>query len=142
MLTTEIKGLQLKVDAGVRYWEDSKIDGTDAPEDGAGVPCKHGDRWQPFIDINCGKIINWMTGVIASIHFKICDDGCYYLVDANNNIIAEIVDDYVPRILCPKENGYGDYIIMDIDENGFIKDFDKTNIDGFIKMSRTLNDNR
>ena len=138
----EHKGPRLKVDAGVRYWEDSKINGMDTPEDGAGFPCKNGDRWQPVIDIDSGKIINWEIGVVANVHFKVCDDGCYYLLDANDNTIAEIIDDYVPRILCPKENGYGDYIIMDIDENGFIKDFDKTKIDRFIEVSHALKDNR
>ena len=142
MPNVEHKGFRLKVDAGVRYWEDAQINGMDTPEDGAGFPCKNGDRWQPVIDIDSGRIINWMTGVVANVHFKICDDGCYYLLDANDNTIAEIIDDYVPRILCPKENGYGDYIIMDIDKNGFIKDFDKTVVDTFIKTSRALKDNR
>lgn len=27
--------------------------------------------------------------------------------------------------MCPKENGYGDYIIMNIDENGFIQGWEK-----------------
>ena len=32
-------------------------------------------------------------------------------------------DGYVPKILCVGENGFGDYVIMEIDTNGFIKDF-------------------
>ena len=37
----------------------------------------------------------------------------------------------MPSTLSPKEPGYGDYIIMDIDENGIIQDWD-FNIDDFI----------
>ena len=41
-------------------------------------------------------------------------------------------DGYVPDTLCPKEKGYGDYIVMDIDENGMIEDWD-FDIDDFTK---------
>ncbi|MBF1490742.1 MAG: hypothetical protein HXN77_09620, partial [Prevotella pallens] len=33
------------------------------------------------------------------------------------------VDSYVPEVLCPKGEGYGDYIIMTVDKDGFIKDW-------------------
>jgi hypothetical protein len=29
-------------------------------------------------------------------------------------------DGYVPKIMCPTENGYSDYVIMDIDRDGKI----------------------
>lgn len=105
------------------YWEDAKINGEEAPEDGSNIPCKDGDTWQPVIELETGRIINWQAGVKAEIHFKVCDAGIYRLLDENNNIIKEI-DGYVPNIMCPKDSGYGDYVIMDIDENGFIQDWE------------------
>lgn len=111
----------LHVSAGVRYWEDSEVNGV-TDETGDLIPCKDGDRWKPIIDVKTGQILNWSKGVKADIHYKVCDDGIYILKDKSDKIIVEI-DSYVPNTLCPKEEGYGDYIIMDIDENGFIKDF-------------------
>ena len=33
------------------------------------------------------------------------------------------IRDYVPKMLSPKEEGWGDYIIMDIDPDGQIRDW-------------------
>jgi hypothetical protein len=33
-------------------------------------------------------------------------------------------DGYVPEIMCPEGNGYGDYIIMKVNENGYIANWD------------------
>jgi len=113
----EIKFLQVK--AGVRYWEDATINGVE-DENGDLTPCRVDDLWCPNIDIDTGIITNWKQGTTANIHFKVCDAGSYYLLDENRNDVLSIENDYVPAILCPKENGYGDYIIMDVDENGKI----------------------
>lgn len=43
--------------------------------------------------------------------------------DENGLVVLSLEDGYVPDTLCPKESGYGDYIIMDIDENGMISDW-------------------
>lgn len=119
-----------KAKCGVRYWEDSTINGE---EDSQGdlVPCRDGDYWIPIIDIETGVIINWKKGVVADIHYKVCDDGFYSYLDSEQNEIGEEVDSYVPNCLCPKEEGYGDYVIMDIDSEGKIAnwsfDFEKVN---------------
>ena len=59
-----------------------------------------------------------------------CDCGSYYLKDEQGNTVLAIENDYVPKIMCPKENGYGDYIIMDIDEIGQIQNW-KADISSF-----------
>jgi hypothetical protein len=65
------------------------------------------------------------------VHYKVCDAGSYFVKDAEGNTAMSIEWDYVPSILCPKERGYGDYIIMDIDENGFIQKW-KADLSDFI----------
>ena len=40
--------------------------------------------------------------------------------DEKGEIVSSDKDASVPKTLSPKERGYGDYIIMDIDENGQI----------------------
>ena len=116
----DIKYLQVK--AEVRYWEDANING-ECSEEGDFIPFKEGDMWCPKIDIDLGIVVDWPKGTIAEIHFKVCDCGSYYLQDEKCETILSIEDYYVPTIMCPKEEGYGDYIIMDIDENGQIQDW-------------------
>jgi hypothetical protein len=123
----EIKYLQAK--AEVRYWEDATIDGVE-DEDGTLTPCRDGDLWCPLIDIDTGKITNWKEGVEADIHFKVCDAGTYQLLDENKKVILE-KEGYVPDIMCPEGAGYGDYIIMKIDKDGIIANWDAEDIDDF-----------
>ena len=87
----------LKVDAGVRYWEDATVNGVE-DETGELIPFKEGDRWVPVIDIESGKVLNWPIGTIANIHYKVCDDGIYTLEDVNG-IDVVVLDGYVPGTL-------------------------------------------
>ena len=118
----EVEIKTLLVSAGVRYWEDSTVNDV---EDSKGdlIPCRNGDYWCPEIDVDSGKIMNWTQGVKANIHYKVCDDGTYELKDAAGNSLWR-KDGYVPDFMSPKESGYGDYIIMDVDENGMIADWE------------------
>lgn len=86
------------------------------------IPCRVDDNWCPIIELETGKITNWEQGKTAEIHYKVCDE-CNYSIDDINGEEVIHRECYVPDFLCPKESGYGDYIIMDIDENGMIKDF-------------------
>jgi hypothetical protein len=111
----DVKYCQLNVQP--RYWEDATVNGVE-DTDGTLLPCKSENMWKPLIDIDAGVIVNWEIGKTAKIHFKVCDEGSYYLLDEQNNVVLSIEEDYVPNKLIPGE--YGDYIIMDIDENGKI----------------------
>ena len=124
----EVEVATLKVIAQVRYWEDGTLNGE--TDDEGKMPCRVGDCWQPIIDLQTGKITNWHMGNTADIHYKVCDAGSYTLLDDEGNDVITI-DGYVPSIICPKDKGYGDYIIMSIDENGVIDGFDGSNLLSF-----------
>jgi len=111
----------LKAECGVRYWEDATVNGID-DEDGTLIPCREDDAWCPVIDLETGVIQNWRTGVIACLHYKVCDDGEYALLAENGDRIAS-KSGYVPSCMSPKEPGHGDYVIMEIDGDGKIKDW-------------------
>lgn len=115
----DVKYLQAEV--GARYWEDATVNGEEDTE-GTLIPCRDGEYWKPLIDIESGIIVNWDKGTTAFVHYKCCDDGLYKLLDADKREIKSI-DGYVPSIMCPKENGYGDYVIMDIDRDGKISNW-------------------
>lgn len=109
----------IEVDAGVRYWEDATVNGV---EDEAGaIPLKVGDRWKPVIDLATGAVLNWPPGTTADIHYKVCDDGDYWLLDEAKVRVAKKTGYYVPNdILCVGDNGFGDYIILNIGSDGLI----------------------
>ena len=119
--TVEVKYLQVR--AGVRYWEDAKVNGSVDDEDEPSMPCRDsGGYWSPLIEIDTGKTSDWPAGTTASIHYKVCDYGRYALLREDKTEIFAI-DGYVPPIMYPGKNGYGDYIIMDIGPDGRIADW-------------------
>ena len=76
-------------------------------------------RWQPTIDVDTGNIVDWPQGVRVSLYDKPCDD-CAIFVDGINLNDGE----YVPRFLRPNDRD-DDYIVINIDENGHIEEWDK-----------------
>ena len=118
----------LLVDAEPRYWEDTEVN-NEVDENGSLVPCREKDKWQPLIDLSQGQILNWEQGKIAKIHYKVCDKGEYFLLNENKDKVAKYYSFYVPDILSPKRDGFGDYIILNVDEDGFIDEFKNEIID-------------
>jgi len=118
----------IQAECGVRYWKDAEVNG-EVDTDGSRIPAREGTaadndsfgggKWCPTIDLDTGIIENWPKGTTASVHYKVCDDGSYYLLDAESNVVKAI-DGYVPGIMCPEGDGYGDYVIMEIDGDGKI----------------------
>lgn len=90
-------------------------------------------RWK--IDIDEGKILDW-NGLKVSVYYKVCDQGQYTLLDSDENVIFE-VESYVPKILSIDDDGYGDYIYIDVDENGYIKEWTCNN-----KLIQDIYDNK
>lgn len=111
----------IEVSAGVRYWEDATINGADDLA-GTMTPFRKGDNWCPVIRLGDGLVMDWPAGMEAYIHFKVCDDGEYWLLDEGRQRIAKWAGFYVPDdFLCPGENGSGDYIILTIGADGIIE---------------------
>jgi hypothetical protein len=96
-----VKYLQAR--CGVRYWEDATV------------------NWCPKIELETGKIVEWPQGTTAHIHYKVCDDGDYKLLDDAGNMVVH-VDEYVPAIMSPGDScKCGDYVVMDVDADGLIQ---------------------
>jgi hypothetical protein len=117
----EVEVAYLHADMGVRYWEDASVNGVDEGDDPT-IPLAEGDSWRITIELATGRIVNWPAGVTASTHYKVCDAGVYQLLDAQLVEVA-VKDGYVPKMLSPGGNGYGDYVIMTIDGDGKIEDW-------------------
>jgi hypothetical protein len=110
----------LHVKAGVRYWEDATVNGEE-DTDGSLIPFRNGNYWCPIIDITSGTIVNWPKETTADIHYKVCDDGEYWLANADGTRTHKWIGNYVPdKFLCPISSGYGDYIKLKVSEYGKI----------------------
>lgn len=116
-----------------RYWEDVDIrsDNNDyySDNDYKNMPLRDDDKWILEIDVDTGSVRNWTNGVEASIHYKICDDGKYFILDKNYTDIAKFESEYVPSILAIDDEGYGDYIILTINSDGIINDWKRPYFD-------------
>jgi hypothetical protein len=113
--------LRLLVSAKVRYWEDAEINGVGDTEEGTLIPLKVGDLWKPSIELETGRVLEWPQGTTADIHYKVCDQGEYWLGDAEGNRL-KWKGAYVPNdLLAIGDNGYGDYIILKISAEGIIE---------------------
>jgi hypothetical protein len=111
----------IEVAAGVRYWEDATVNGTE-DTDGALIPLRAGGLWKPTIRLADGMAMDWPAGVTARVHYKVCDSGEYWLLDGERRRIAKWGGDYVPsKFLCHGDSGCGDYIILTIGGDGVIE---------------------
>lgn len=103
----EVKYLKLRV--AVRYEEE------DMPND---APLREGNSWCAIINLHTATIRGWPKGRALSFrNMKICDEGIYILLD-DNGVEVTRIEGYVPNKLLP--GAYGDYLNLDIDEDGKI----------------------
>lgn len=141
----------LRATMGVRYWVDGDYsddngktwhcDFDDTDEENKRImkltPCvvrkdigyRESDYWEIIIDLNEGKVLNWPQGFCLKAYYKVCDDGEYIFFDENwnnaINITKEYGQYYVPDFLAIEDNGYGDYVCINIDGDGNIENFAK-----------------
>lgn len=115
-----VRYLRARLD--VRYWDDGQVNGSPDSDESPEMPLQNGGTWDITIDLQTGKIRDWPEGTTASTHYKVCDAGVYQAIAESGEVVAE-VDGYVPRMLYPNADGFGDYVILKIDEEGCIADF-------------------
>lgn len=117
-----MKPKYIEVSAEVRYWEDTYVNGAE-DENGTLIPFRKGEMWCPVIRLSDGMVMDWPAGMTASIHYKVCDAGEYWLLDADRKqVVAKWGGYYVPDdFLCHGSEGYGDYIIFNVAADGIIE---------------------
>lgn len=75
------------------------------------------------IDVETGKVINWPVGIDGYFYdIKLVDGGIYKLLNKNNKIIHNYIG-YVPKCLSIEDNGWGDYLIFKIKNDGYINNW-------------------
>jgi len=113
----------IEVEAGVRYWEDASVNGVNEDNDAPTIYGAHGETWKVSIRLRDGLILGWPKGTTASVHYKVCDAGEYWLGHEGGRV-AKWSGSYVPSdFLCQGDDGYGDYIIMNIGADGIIEGY-------------------
>ncbi len=88
------------------------------------IPCRKGDYWEPIIDLDSGKIINWEVGKTAKVHYKVCDDIESKLLNTKSFEFASL-DYCIPSAICES----CDYIVLEINKDGFIQNWDNSTLE-------------
>ncbi len=136
LILIETKGKLVELSFLILYarpinWTNTLVNGIRDTANGNNIPCRKEDLWCPMIEIDTGKIVNWKQGTTAYVHYRLPDGVGYDIMDENVDLVVEHHSASVPKTLhCTKNDWYGDTIIMDIDEDGVIKDW-KFNVSDF-----------
>ena len=123
-MTTDLQLARfIEVHAGVRYFEDGRLNGVVDTE--GKVPLRHGEDWRPTVELATGRVLDWPAGVELETCYKVCDNGEYWLQNESRQRIAKWRRSYVPlRFLDIEDadpvNIAGDYIVLQIGGDGFI----------------------
>ena len=113
--TVEVEVSFIRLAVAVRY------DDEDMPYD---FPFRKNDIWDVTVDIETGRIVNWPGWPGGhKLYMKVCDQGTYWLLAPDKSVVVVREDNYVPNKVIPWE--YGDYIKMDIAEDGKIQNWPK-----------------
>ena len=100
------------------WWEDAVVNGlTDEKTHEKQMPGYHGGTIDWDIDAENGRILNWNDGSTAQVWYKVVDCFAYDYGDHHYG------PDYVPEFMAIDDKGWGDYVRLTIDGNGFIKDW-------------------
>lgn len=130
----------LKCSIGARYWEDGSVNGQE-DTNGDLIPLRIGDYWCPIIDLDTGLIKDWPSDKAASVHYKSCDDNEFSLLDSDFNVL-HTQNSYVPDFLAINDDSFGDYVIMEINSDGQIIDWDSKKVDLYDFLSMDFNNNQ
>ena len=134
----ELPLMCIRLSAHVFYPEDAHIciSGSwvrDNHDGAPKMPCLEPDGegawiWHLIIDPRIGKVVNWPVAynlpIEAKVHYKVCDEcGIEFLVGGKYRCNNDCNSGYVPDFLAIDKEGYGDYIIITIDKDGYIKNW-------------------
>jgi hypothetical protein len=89
----------------------------DIPKD---FPLRTGDNWIATLDIVTGIIQNWKQGISGRVFSKARDEGKYYLLNENKELVFKQEYGYVLNKPLPPKDGFDDYIDLEINEEGKI----------------------
>jgi hypothetical protein len=98
-------------------------------QEGYTMPFRIGNSFNITIDVEKGQILSWPKNVKTEVYYKIVDGCGYDLKNAAMDTLYSEDGMYVPSDLSIDAPGYGDYMIITIFEEGFIKNwsFNKDN---------------
>ena len=69
------------------------------------------------LDLASRSVRDWPVGRVESLHEKVVDEGCYYLI-SKGEVVESLEQEPVPACV---PGDYGDYVVMEIDGEGKVK---------------------
>jgi hypothetical protein len=112
----------LIISAVPRYQEDAWVNGIEEPEPPAAsrMPGLINGVLELWIDLDLCRVAYWPEGTTARTHYKVCDDGAYWLLDEHGSRLDEC-GPYVPEMVTP--GGFGDYLGLSIGSDGRVYEY-------------------
>ena len=112
----------LIISAVPRYQEDAWVDGVEEPEPPAAprMPGLINGVLELWIDLDLCRVAYWPEGTTARLHYKVCDDGVYRLLDHDGNP-TDTYGPYVPWLI--SSEGTGDYLKLNIGSDGRVYEY-------------------
>lgn len=81
-------------------------------------------HWLIIIDLDEGRILDWKKDTNANIRYKVCDQGRYSFLDGDlEKLIGSDDTMYVPSLLDFNNDSFGDYLHFNINEDGYITEW-------------------
>lgn len=134
-LPVEVEISYIRVNAYIPFWEDAYVNGVADDNDSPTIPCASSCNcyWQPLIEIETGQVLNWQKGVSAETNYKVRDRFKCDFLDEKNETVKSFRG-YVPEFMYPGKNGWEDYIMLNINEEGYIERWDKNLVEEFLNL--------
>lgn len=89
--------------------------------------------WSIMVEVDTGLIRGWPQGRSEHVFTKVCDRGHYVFLDDKMNTLIGLKGVYVPHCIVPGQ--YGDYIDLNINEDGVITNWPKKpNLDNIMSI--------
>lgn len=118
----------IEVCAPIHHWVGLSVNGVN-DYGGVFIPFRSGVNWCPVIELKSGKMVDWPSGTTARIGCRVSEAGNYWLLDENKKRIAKWIPNSVPNdFLCHGDDGYGNFIMMNVNAKGYIYDYKKPEI--------------
>lgn len=125
----------IHVSMPIYHPEDAEVNGVEENEDSPRRPFltkKDGVfYWNVSIDVENGKILDWPSKTTLKTWDKVVDE---LTVECNR----KTYEDYVPDFLSIWDRGYGDYVYIEVLEDGTIKDWNSKKCVDWLKEQEFL----
>lgn len=111
----------LEIKVSPKSWSETLFN--NMPDEKGDIPFKQAEEWNAKIEIKTGRVLDWPSGNVAKIRYKVGKTGHYYLLDKDMNPMLIWYGDRVPEAVCLENPKTLEYVALNIGKDGMIDDW-------------------